>query len=114
MPTLPTTSDPGTDQHPATTTEQRITALLAALGDTDQQVAETLEQLGLRGVPQNPCRCPIAAYLNSHGVGPVMAAEYEVWAGAAGEDFVVPTTEAVGHFITAFDFGMYPELEAAR
>lgn len=99
---------------------QRITDLLAGLGDTPDAVAARLGEMGIRGVVKEPELCPIAmvvrtvdgadevGYLNV--CNSAMTLDDTAW--EVPEPIELPP--AVKAFVRAFDGGLYPDLiEAA-
>lgn len=99
------------------------TALLAALGDHEDQVAANLKARGITGEQDNCSRCPIAVYLLRSDLVPTLVEVGEDQAQliygtgadwhAGGDDFInVLLPEPVRRFITAFDDGDYAQLAA--
>jgi hypothetical protein len=82
---------------------------LNELGETEQQVVDTLQQLGITGTKALGGSCPIANYLRGkgHKVGWVYQSRIitpgksDVWFGP----YLI-------NFLTNFDRGAYPQLES--
>ena len=102
--------------------KERILELLTALGESADDVAASLQTLGIRGEHRNPRACPIAAYLNSYGVGHLVAFErstyvYATMAYAHANDIAnsywydIKLLQAVREFLCRFDSGQYPQCE---
>jgi hypothetical protein len=97
---------------------EEITELLARMGDTAEQVAQTLRSAGVRGLRGNTSFLnPIVRYLNwSIEIG----GRLEVVEGTAlrlqlsGEVREAPLPPAVQAFLTAFHRGDFPHLEGTR
>jgi len=93
--------------------KKTLLRLLQDLGETQQEVADTLKRGGHTGRARQSCECPVANYLRAHcrsqphvNAGSVVLVEPETDATIE----VVTTPYAVGDFILAFDKGDYPEL----
>jgi hypothetical protein len=87
--------------------------LLRDLGDTRDQVAATLTQLGCRGDRNNCLACPIAVYLLRAGLGAVQVLVGDLEAELiypAGRTEFVDLPEPVAAFVAGFDTGMYEQL----
>ncbi|MGH7743517.1 MAG: hypothetical protein ACREQ5_01665 [Candidatus Dormibacteria bacterium] len=88
---------------------RRIELALWMLGDTPTAIAASLMKLGIQGVRNFGCSCPIAMYLERvfDDAKPfVSSVGAEVGYGAA-----IPTPQ-IRDFIKEFDSGAYPELIA--
>jgi hypothetical protein len=95
-------------------------ALLNSLGDTPEQVADSLLAQKITGVPGSSILCPISYWLRSRGVinahtNKIMIKIYQ-WnkAGPVSipEDIIIrPLPEAISQFINMFDQGKFPNLE---
>lgn len=91
---------------------RRALDLLEALGDTEEQVAASLIERGIKGVRREPCACPIWKYLDGEGI-PVLS----VGGGGIGIAGTLPIgyPTAIEDFIDAFDDAddpAWPELVA--
>ncbi len=97
--------------------------LLAGLGSSRAEVAGSLIDLGVRGIPQDSAQCVIARYL-----AVVLGADRRVTYCEVGQShlkivsrnprrlplvLLVALPEAVCQFIAAFDDRMYPALVGA-
>ena len=83
---------------------------LANLGGDKGEIATTLKRKGVKGFRCEHGRCPIAQYL--HGLHPDHKFEVtQTRIQIDGEGRII-TPGAVGRFVTAFDLGEYPDLEA--
>jgi hypothetical protein len=87
--------------------------LLRDLGDTRDQVAAKLTELGIRGDRNNCLACPVAVYLLRACPGAVQVLvgdrEAELIYPAGRTEFV-DLPEPVAAFVAGFDDGMYREL----
>jgi hypothetical protein len=101
----------------------RAAALLAALGDTETQVAATLKAAGITGRRGECGACPIAVYLLRSDLGCYdVAVDGSITMWFVGPDNIqhletVPMTDAVNDFVASFDGrngipGRYDELVA--
>lgn len=91
--------------------------LLAALGDTPEQIAATLHTGGHHGRPQSEDCCPVARYLRAaldvdhlNVIGNIVVLAYEQDPPRIGDYVDVP--DAVEEFIERFDNGDFPQLHA--
>lgn len=99
------------------TDDAALHALLDALGDTADAVAETLRAQDCTGPPFNDCFCPVAAYITKHTGKAASAAAYASSTGIFGFRDGIPvsfdprsstrTPEPVAAMITAYDRGAY-------
>lgn len=100
------------------TVRRQTDELLSALGDTPEQVASSLADAGVRGVPSNSRNCAVAVYLGAvvaadDRVRGVKVCKSEVLVERAGwwrRSVVVALPTAVRQFIAAFDARSYPQL----
>jgi hypothetical protein len=94
---------------------EEVLALLTALGSTEEEVANTLISLGIRGNKRECSSCPISQYLISKGV-------VRGWvAVGVGQGVGVgwhwyptcnyPQLQSVQDFIISFDKGKFPQCE---
>ena len=83
--------------------QTRVLQLLHALGKTSGEVARSLAREGIIGVPDEPCLCPIARYLELNDVEMPFVSSMEIRAG--GELLLVSdeVPDPVAEFIKAFD-----------
>jgi hypothetical protein len=96
---------------------RQITNALFALGNTGDEVANTLRARHIKGMRKDPCLCPVAQYLRKHGFdnvrvdGRVQARHLAVHV----RDIIPPA--AVVDFMFRFDghftgqVSQYPDLE---
>ena len=96
-----------------------FTPALGALGNTCGAVAQTLRDLGIKGVPTYPGMCPIARYLAAQPVGHPLhyigTSTYDTviyFYPADPYGLIIEHPLPVQQFIRAFDDGDYPDLEA--
>lgn len=91
---------------------RRALDLLDELGGTEEAVAASLIERGIKGGRQQACGCPIYVYLDAAGV-PVLVVD-DALIGIAGS-LPIDTPPAIAEFIHAFDDDRYetwPELVA--
>lgn len=95
-------------------TSRKIRRALKRLGKTPEEVTRRLEELGIRGWPSDPHRCPIANYLGkefeTYGIRRmVMVGRQSATIRVANDYVTAPTTKAVKGFIKQYDesFGKY-------
>jgi hypothetical protein len=106
--------------------KKRTNALLAGLGPSADQVARSLSEAGIEGVPRSNRSCAIALYLTaimggepavrSVTVGPCSLAINLVapdHARPAGR-LLVQLPKPVRQFVAAFDGGQFPVVERQR
>jgi hypothetical protein len=103
---------------PTVDTDEALAAALASLGDTPDQVAATLTEAGVTGHPGRAGSCPVANWLRTtcgHDDWNPIVDNATVDLHTDDEldlMFRAATPLAVDHFITHFDSGMWPHLEA--
>lgn len=85
-----------------------VPALLAALGGTADEVAASLRQLGVKGVPDDPDSCPLAQLMKLGVSTPIVSTRKIFW-GPAHECSMHITAPLLA-FVIAFDRGAYPDL----
>lgn len=86
-----------------------LKADLIALGETKEEVADTLADKGIKGWRYLSCRCPVSNYLASIGYDkPYIFQNSAGLLESVGEVSVPPS---VSNFIITFDQGFYPGLE---
>lgn len=91
---------------------ERLVKTLTALGNTADEVANTLKTLGVTGVPCVSRQCVVARHLEAElsmtaRVGPVSV---DVWLEESGDYLTVNTSPVICWFIRKFDRHEYPEL----
>lgn len=85
---------------------------LELLGDTKEQIAETLRWLGCKGSSGVAEDCPLARYLSGAGVDSPVVGDDEIrmpyfdW-----HDSFIENPEHIRQFVVAFDKGVYPDLD---
>jgi hypothetical protein len=87
------------------------TAFLKSLGNTSQEVADSLRKLNVRG-RGGDYDCPIAVAVNTHanGWGGIRVSKCGYLTYNDCQIMDPQTTEAVRQFVKDFDAGMYPDL----
>jgi antitoxin HigA-1 len=91
--------------------KERIIELLAALGETAEEVAASLKDKWIKGKPQSCADCPISKYLVSEGVGYYVETT-QAGITANGNLYLVmsdPRLKGILVFIRAFDMGSFHE-----
>jgi len=78
------------------------------LGDTPDEIAAMLEGAGYLGLRGNPYSCPCGACLSDHLGRPIHVSSESCSNGHES----APLSEAVMDFVSSFDDGLYPSLEA--
>ena len=89
-------------------THRQARMLLKSLGDTAEEVRDTLVGLGIKGTH---CRndCPLARYLKREGA--IYAYVGKIDFCVDSDDYLIcDVPEGASHFVFAFDGGQYPEL----
>jgi hypothetical protein len=95
---------------PETITPERVSELLRALGNTADEVAETLRAGGFRGTQADAAACPIACYLKARDVD-VIGVRYEnLKVRITGRIHLLTMPDAAGEFAEEFDSDRYPAL----
>jgi hypothetical protein len=97
---------------------ERATALLAALGDHEDQVAASLKARGITGERGHCGTCPIAVYLLRSDLGCyAVDVDGSIYLWFVGPDDIqhvekISMPDPVNEFVCAFDTGRYDELLA--
>jgi hypothetical protein len=82
---------------------------LAALPTEPDEIARVFAELGIKGRPRKSCLCPVAKYLKAEtGMSVIGVTPWRVYDYTCGGH--VPVPDHVGHFISRFDLGDYPDL----
>jgi hypothetical protein len=93
------------------TYKKLILNILNQLGETSEEVAQSLKDKGFKGKRKRAHCCPIYQYLTSHGldvgVSPNEIVLYDIT--TKGCDITAPLP--IKQFIYDFDDGKYPNLE---
>ena len=87
---------------------EKLKEALARLGGSPATVEAKLKEMGCQGTRLVGENCPIAVYLRMNGLPSVVVTSMYVRDGKE----LVTLPWHVGDFISAFDKGMYPDLEA--
>lgn len=81
-------------------TNETLTAALASLGDTPQEVVASLAAAGITGIPHHPLCCPIAEFVRATFTeSDAIVNHGQVFAGLAVADM----GDAIGNFVGDFD-----------
>lgn len=88
-------------------TEGDVDRLLTQLGDTADDVAQTLLTGGYLGRRDDCANCPVAKYLRASGVYDAWVDQHEVTSGIVGQ---VTLPKPVILFVQEFDSFGYPDL----
>ena len=101
-------------------TVEGVTAAVRSLDYDSWEIAQRLEDAGVKGIPGNECACPIARHLQLLLPGAEVFVEAEVVRVSGTErgafGFDLPLTASVTlpdgaqDFVQEFDRGEYPEL----
>lgn len=90
-------------------TKLKMEILLKCLGDTSDQVADTLRKEGIAGYRKDSAACPVSNYLYKH-----FGRRYFVSSGQIVDRYTqerYPTTGAVDSFVYRFDQMEYLDLD---
>ena len=90
--------------------QKKIYKELESLGATKDKVAQSLNKLGIKGIPKRITYCPIAKYLNSKGYGDAQVCFDEVI--IQGGNTIVEMPKACAEFVQAFDRDEFTELRS--
>jgi len=110
--------------HPQTTSSNRqmlrtsLRQLLAELGSTRSEVAQTLRSAGIKGTKKSARDCALALYLRAVVTGDMRVGSVVVWgptvvvhrSGGLRLPIRLPVPDPVQAFISGFDRGEFPEL----
>lgn len=99
------------------TSRTEVLGKLAILGVDSKEVATNLKELGITGKRGDGDACPLFNYLKDHFGGDVTAVTYNdvILRGPFGIGHRrVPLTKATNQFVSGFDMGLHPILEAHR
>jgi hypothetical protein len=100
------------------TSEQELAGavnnILAGLGDSSEQVAASLREKGIKGEPACAEQCPIARLLKSEIEDAEWASVSACGLHVGAGDFTagMATPDHVADFVSDFDLGQFPDLEA--
>ena len=94
---------------------EAIQTALDKLGDRADEVADSLELLGITGLLGCSCHCPIAKYLKK--TVPDIPTNMEVYSSQVswpmkdtGETFLITVARPIWEFVHLFDQRRYPKL----
>jgi hypothetical protein len=92
-------------------TQSDVLSRLTDLGETPDQVAQALFELGVRGYPGRSVMCPVATWLKLRYSGEWTVSSSETHSlGDLASGIVVGNPEQVAQFIEDFDGGKYTDL----
>jgi hypothetical protein len=100
----------------APTPLERLEQALAELGAlTPDGIADRMRALGIKGVREKSCECPLARYLDPRGidgvrVSPHFGPTWVAWFMGTVVEVTLPST--VAEFAVRFDRGVYLDLVA--
>jgi len=86
-----------------------IREMLDILGDTPDEIAESLKQKGIKGEKENCYCCPLAEYLKSQGVSQVVVTDVKV-KGIYRDTLESGSFRKIRDFVFKVDAGEYPDL----
>lgn len=94
---------------------EQVNATIAALGDSADQIAATLDAKGIRGRRGRACDCPVARYLLTSipDLNGVYVSSGSIGAYTKTVSVEMYTRPGLVAFIVAFDDGAYPQLVAS-
>lgn len=92
----------------------KAASLLAGLGRTPNEIAETLRGAGYKGVMMSPTGCPCGSCLSDHlGVEILVGNHFARFQGMSIDEGA-PLAAQVRAFVGRFDGGIYPDLIAEK
>lgn len=92
-------------------TEDAIVNALRRLGDTPDQVARTLTEMGIKGRQEDSMSCPLANYLRRElRVERASVFQWAIVHLPNGQGFSPNTPDPAYKFAVLFDKGEYPQL----
>jgi hypothetical protein len=92
------------------TTDTAVLDRLTDLGDTADQVAQALFELGIRGYPGSSIACPVATWLEQCYPGHQWAVSSAETHALSDKNVIIKNPAQVTQFIEAFDLGKYADL----
>lgn len=97
-------------------TNDEVREYLLSLGDTPDQVAQTLQAQGIKGRRGSSCFCPLAVALNNRYGESAQAfvshTDVMLYDGPeSANNYLVVNPLQIADFVEAFDRGIYPELD---
>lgn len=104
--------DPGSAGDPAMTPLERWLGILGEL--SPRQIYRLLLASGIRGVPGDACRCPVAQVLADESIykGRPIVSGFSCWVDGPWGHERVELPPSVATFIERFDTGRYRKLRA--
>ena len=94
-------------------TDNDLNALLAALGSTPDEIADTLAAADITGQRGEPYSCAVAEYVKAAGYADVRVGEENdgsLLVQAGDTEAVIALDTPLHAFVAKFDNGGYPEL----
>lgn len=85
-------------------TQLSLSEALAKLGNTPEEVRDTLKVKGIKGIPKDCCRCPVANYLLAEGFKDPGVDGLEVCYYDGSECTTINTPQPIREFIGNFDY----------
>ena len=82
---------------------------IRSLGTTAQTVTVALRAKGIKGIPNNPCACPIARYLKTFGFSTVSVTGSYVSFYNDREGTTIKLPKTLRDWVYDFDMNNYPE-----
>ena len=92
------------------TLQKELEEALNGLPTTASGVADYLIDLGVRGVPEYQCACPVARWIRQLLDVPLATADADYITVYSDEIVRVPTPDNLLFFFYDFDTGTYPDL----
>lgn len=87
---------------------EAVLEALEELGETAEEVAESLRKGGHKGIPKTACACPVANFCNKKFDADTDVQLSEIVLTDC--EIVVDMPDNIFQFITRFDNGEFPEL----
>lgn len=89
---------------------RKIEAAVLGLGETGDQIAETLRLDCIRGIPEDGLRCALSAYVHRHYPEAKVSTLDPMYLYVGGERATVQLPKGHTDFMVGFDSWQYPEL----
>jgi hypothetical protein len=95
--------------------KEQVLSLLEGLGQTSQEVADSLQKMGIQGYKHHEEMCPISNFLRKQTLGTCVTKEYNIYMiiyvnGEGAIEFNLMPPTPVREFIRMFDYGAFPAL----
>lgn len=90
--------------------KEKLQELLNSLGNSPEEIAETLKSKGIKGLRKKPCWCPISMVIWDEFRVRSSVRDIYIWINAS--DFSIDTPKPIRDFIRKFDSGEFEELRA--